>query len=109
MAKSNFAVVIPIRKKVKDRKPDSKRMKHSTINEILPPEIVEKIIKLLNVIDIFQAQLICRRWKEIIDNGNLLKKVSGETLSLFCYICDFILFQLFFLRKDFMHFCCWTM
>ena len=75
MAKSNFAVVIPIRKK----KPDSKRIKLSTINDMLPPEILEKIIKLLNYKDICQAQLICRRWKEIIENGTLLKKVSGKT------------------------------
>ena len=79
MVKLNSTVVIPIRKKVKDKKPDSKRMKLSTINEILPPDILEKIIKLLNYKDICQAQLICRRWKEIIENGTLLKKVSGKT------------------------------
>ena len=28
--------------------------------------------------EICQAQLICRKWKEIIDNGNLLKKGSGK-------------------------------
>ena len=74
-----FTVVIPIRKKVKDKKPDPKRMKFSTINDMLPPEIIEKIFKLLNYKDICLTQLICRRWKEIIENGTLLKKVSGKT------------------------------
>ena len=81
MAKSNFTVGIPIRKKVKDKKPDPKRMKFSTINDMLPPEIIEKILKLLTFTEKCQAQLICRRWQEIICNGNLLKKASGKFLS----------------------------
>ena len=44
----------------------------------LPPEIVEKILRLLNYMDICQAQLICKRWKEIIHRGKLMKKASGK-------------------------------
>ena len=51
----------------------------SNVENILPPEMVEKILKLLTCRDICQAKLICRRWKEIIDKGNLVKKASGKT------------------------------
>ena len=82
------------------RKPDDqinnpqaqeKKMTHSVIHDILPPEMVEKILKLLNYRDICKAQLTCRRWKEIIDNGNLVKKASGRISKveyyLMCIIC----------------------
>ena len=58
--------------------PESKRIGFSVTHGILPPEMVEKILKLLNIKDLCQAQLICRRWKEIIDKGNLIKKASGK-------------------------------
>ena len=61
---------------------ESKKMKNSLIHEILPPEMVEKILKLLHYKEICQAQLVCRRWKEIIDMGNLKKKVTGNTSTL---------------------------
>ena len=51
----------------------------SNVEKILPPEMVEKILKLLTCRDICQAKLICRRWKEIIDKGNLVKKALGKT------------------------------
>ena len=57
-----------------------KRMRLSVIHNILPPEMLENIFKFLNYKEICQAQLICRKWKEIIDNGNLLKKASGKIL-----------------------------
>ena len=47
----------------------------------LPPEMVEKILKLLNFKEICQAKVICRRWKEIIDNGNLMQNASGNILN----------------------------
>ena len=49
----------------------------SIIHNTLPPEIVEKILKYLSYKEIFHAQLTCRRWKEIIDKGNLVKKALG--------------------------------
>ena len=60
---------------------ESKKMEHSIIHEILPPEMVEKILKLLNYKGIYQSKLVCRRWKVIIDMGNLLKRAEGETLK----------------------------
>ena len=53
----------------------------SDVENILPPEMAEKILKLLNFKDICQAQLVCKRWKEIIFEGNLLKKVAGKMLE----------------------------
>ena len=52
----------------------------TTINDLLPSEIIEKILKLLNLKEKCHAQLICRRWKGIIDNGNLLIKAAGKIL-----------------------------
>ena len=57
---------------------EAKRMNLSLSIYNLPPEMVEKILKLLNIETICQARKICQKWKEIIDKGNLLKKASGE-------------------------------
>ena len=51
-----------------------------TLNS-LPPELVEKILKLLTFKEICNVQLICKRWKVIIDKGNLLKKASGKNFE----------------------------
>ena len=51
----------------------------SLILNMLPPEMLEKILKLLKLKEICQAQLVCKRWKEIIVKGNLVKKASGKT------------------------------
>ena len=68
------------------RKPDgqinidqTKKRRVSDVENILPPEMVEKILKLLKLKEICQAQLVCKRWKEIIVEGNLVKKVAGKT------------------------------
>ena len=57
----------------------TKKRRVSDVKNILPPEMVEKILKLLNFKDICQANLVCKRWKEIIVEGNLVKKASGKT------------------------------
>ena len=49
----------------------------------LPSEMVYEILKLLTYRDIWQAQLVCKRWKEIIDMGNLVKKAKGKTFNEF--------------------------
>ena len=59
---------------------ETKRMNISAINDILPPEMVEKVFKLLNYEEINQARIICRKWREIIDNGKLVTKASGKIL-----------------------------
>ena len=59
---------------------DETKISLCIIENVLPPELVEKILKLLTYNDICKAQLICKRWKEIIDKGNLMKKASGKML-----------------------------
>ena len=48
------------------------------INDVLPPEMIEKILKFLIYEELYQVQQTCKRWKEIIIKGNLLKKASGK-------------------------------
>ena len=69
----------------------AKRFKFSVCQKqnMLPPEMLEMIFKLLNYKDICQALLVCKRWKEIIDNGNLVKKASGNNLNLFFVLNNF--------------------
>ena len=54
----------------------------SLILNMLPPEMLEKVLNYLNYKEICQAKLISRRWKEIIDQGNLLKKAAGKTFPI---------------------------
>ena len=55
----------------------------SLILYMLPPEMLEKILNFLTYNEICKAKLIARRWKEIIDKGNVLKKAAGKTFSKF--------------------------
>ena len=60
----------------------------SDVQNILPPEMLEKILKLLNLKDISRAKLVCRRWNGIIETGNLVKKASGKTFTiLLLFVC----------------------
>ena len=68
--------------------PETKKMEISIIHEILPPEMVDKILKLLNYKDLCQAKQVCRRWKEIIDLGNLKKKATGKTATFLLFVFD---------------------
>ena len=54
----------------------------SLILYMLPTEMLEKILKLLKLKEICQAQLVCKRWKDIIVKGNFVKKASGKTSIL---------------------------
>ena len=61
---------------------EANKINMSLINNKLPPEMLEKILELLNYKEICHAKLISRRWKEIIDQGNLLKKAAGKTFPI---------------------------
>ena len=63
----------------------AKKTRLSDVENILPPEMVEKILKLLNLRDICQTQLVCKRWKEIIDKGNLKKRAKGKTSNFLLF------------------------
>ena len=54
----------------------------SDVENILPPEMAEKILKLLKLKEICQAKLVCKRWKDIVVKGNLVTKVAGKTSIL---------------------------
>ena len=60
---------------------EANKAKMSLILNMLPPEMIEKILKFLKLKEICQAQLVCKRWKEIIVEGNLVKKVAGKMLE----------------------------
>ena len=60
----------------------AKKRRLSDVENILPPEMVEKILKLLKLKEICQAQLVCKRWKDIVVKGNLVTKVAGKTSIL---------------------------
>ena len=62
---------------------EAKKMKFCVIPNILPAEIIEKILTLLSLKDIYKARLICRRWKEIIEKGIILKKSCGRIPEIF--------------------------
>ena len=53
----------------------------------LPSEIVVRIFKLLNLTEICRAQLVCKRWKEIIENFNLVKEATGN-INQYCYFLN---------------------
>ena len=59
----------------------AKKKRFSDVENVLPPEMAEKILKLLKLKEICQAKLVCKRWKEIIVKGNLVKKVAGKMLD----------------------------
>ena len=59
----------------------AKKRRLSDVENILPPEMLEKILKLLKLKEICQVQLVCKRWKDIIVKGNLVKKASGKTFT----------------------------
>ena len=61
------------------RSGQANKRRPSDVENILPPEMLEKILKLLNFKDICQANLVCKKWNEIIVNGKVLKKVAGKT------------------------------
>ena len=65
---------------------DAKKMKLCVNINNLPTEMVEEILKLLNIKEICQARMICKRWKEFIDNGNLLKKAAGNIFEPFSFL-----------------------
>lgn len=58
--------------------PEAKKIKLSANYNILPPEMLEKILKFLNYNELCKAQLTCKRWNDII--GRLKKKAEGKIL-----------------------------
>ena len=52
------------------------------INEVFPAEILEKILELLDIMSLINARLTCKRWKQIIDNCDILEKALSKFSKL---------------------------
>ena len=50
--------------------------------KIIPPEIIELILKNLDYESLSFARLTCRQWQKIIDSFKLLKTASCEYISI---------------------------
>ena len=48
------------------------------INEVLPPEMLKKILGMLGLKDLCSAELTCKLWKQLIDSCNLMKQAIGK-------------------------------
>ena len=52
------------------------------INNVLPPEILKKILEWLDVKSLVNARLTCKRWKLIIDNCDIMEKALSKFSKL---------------------------
>ena len=53
----------------------------SKINEVLPPELLKKLLKNLDIKSLISAIQSCKYWKEIIKAFELKKKALGNFLT----------------------------
>ena len=44
----------------------------------LPPEMLKKILEMLNINSLGSARLTCKRWKQIIDNYNIMEEAQSK-------------------------------
>ena len=51
------------------------------INELLPAEMLEKILEWLDIKSLLNARLTCKRWKLIIDNCNIMEEALSKILK----------------------------
>ena len=58
------------------------------INNVLPPEILKKILEWLDIKNLINARLTCKRWKLIIDNCNIMEEALSK-ISMSNYSKDF--------------------
>ena len=59
----------------------SKRRK--SINKVLPPEMLKKILEFLDAKSLSFARQSCKRWKNIIDGFELVKQASSKFIKVF--------------------------
>ena len=53
----------------------------SMINKVLPPEMLKKVLELLDIQSLCYARQTCQHWKLIIDSCNIMKDVLGKILK----------------------------
>ena len=71
--------------------------------DILPPEMIEKVLKYLSYKHICQNLLVCKKWHKIIIKGNLLKKASCKFQMLYCNCMNYFILIVFIFSKDFLY------
>ena len=52
-----------------------------SINKVLPAEMLEKILGMLDIESLVKARLTCKRWKLIIDNCDIMEKALSKILK----------------------------
>jgi len=50
----------------------------SMINKVLPPEMLKKVLEMLDIKSLCYARQTCQHWKLIIDNCNIMKDLLGR-------------------------------
>ena len=50
----------------------------STINDVLPTEILKKILERLDIKSLCLARQTCKRWKTIVDRFELVEEASSK-------------------------------
>ena len=53
----------------------------SKINEVLPPELLKKLLKNLDIKSLISAIQSCKYWKEIIEAFEIKKKALGTLFT----------------------------
>ena len=48
------------------------------INQVLPTEMLKKILEFLDIKSLYFAKLSCKRWKDIIDEFELVNEASSK-------------------------------
>ena len=76
------------------------------INNVLPPEILKKILEWLDIKNLVIARLTCKRWKLIIDNCNIMEEAlskfsKSNKLKDFAETKNIHVFLIY--RKDLLH------
>ena len=54
---------------------------HPSINQVLPTEMLKKILDNLDVKSLCFSKQTCKHWKDIIDEFELVKKASGKSVE----------------------------
>ena len=55
-----------------------------SINQVLPTEMLKKILEKLDYKNLLSAKKTCRHWKNIIVEFDFEKKASGKILEKYC-------------------------
>ena len=75
-----------IAKKDRPKQVERKRIMFQSINQVLPTEMLKKILEFLDIKSLFFAKLSCKRWKAIIDEFELVKKAMSKFYEFYYLI-----------------------